>query len=158
MTQLSRRIDKALLGLAGEYAVASEICRRGYHAQITFGRWKNTDVLAVNLANGKTVLIEVKTKQGKEWPNVKGVKGSNRVQVLVDYKGKSLLERPDFYVLNEDFWRKYIEKIKSELKEIKETSDRIIPIWSDGYKGVVLKPKDVKEYKERWDIIEKLLT
>ena len=61
------RIEKALLGLAGEYIVASEICRRGYHAQITFGRWKNTDVLAVNLTNGKTVLIEVKTKQGREW-------------------------------------------------------------------------------------------
>ena len=70
MLQLPKRIDKALLGLAGEYAVASEICRRGYHAQITFGRWKNTDVLAMNLANGKAVLIEVKTRQGDEWPSV----------------------------------------------------------------------------------------
>ena len=80
--QLPKRIDKALLGLAGEYAVASEICRRCYHAQITFGRRKKTDVVAVNLDNGKVVLIEVKTKQGKEWPSVKGIKGPNRVQIL----------------------------------------------------------------------------
>ena len=69
------RIEKSLLGLAGEYLVAGEICRRGYHAQITFGRWKNTDILAVNLANGNTVLVEVKSKQGREWPNIKESKG-----------------------------------------------------------------------------------
>jgi len=156
--QLPKRIDKALLGLAGEYAVASEICRRGCHAQITFGRWKNTDVLAVNLANGKAVLIEVKTKQGDEWPSVKGVKGSNRVQILVDYKGKSLFERPDFYILDEGFWRNYIEKIKGELKEVIETVDRIVLVWPDEYRGVALKPGDIKEYKEQWRIMEGLLS
>ena len=77
---------------------------------------------------------------------------------MVDYRGKSLLERPDFYILDEGFWRKYIEKIKNELKEVKETSDRIIPVWPDGYEGVALKPEDVKEYRERWDIIEKMLS
>ena len=155
---MSRKIDKALLGLAGEYAVASEICRRGYQAQITFGRWKNTDVIAINLSNGKAVLIEVKTKQRKEWPSVKGIKGSNRVQVLVDYHDKSLLERPDFYILNKDFWRAFIAKIRSKLKEVIETEEAIIPVWPDGYKGVVLKPEDVKEYKEKWNIIEELLS
>jgi len=135
------KVNKTLLGLAGEYIVASEICRRGFHAQITFGRWKNTDILAVNLANGKTVLVEVKTKQGKEWPNVKGVKGSNRVQVLVDFRDKGLTERPDFYIIDEGFWRKHLEKIKNELKEVIETEDQIIPIYPDGWKGTSLKSK-----------------
>ncbi len=151
------RIEKSLLGLAGEYLVAGEICRRGYHAQITFGRWKNTDILAVNLANGNTVLVEVKSKQGREWPNIKGIKGEKRVQILVDFKGKSLLERPDFYIIDESFWRKYLEKIKNKLKEIIETEDRIIPVWPDGWKGVSLRPEDVEEYKERWDILENKL-
>ena len=151
------KIDKSLIGLAGEYAVASELCRRGFHAQITYGRWKNTDVVAVNLENGKTVLVEVKTKQGKQWPAVKGIKGSNRVQILVDYEGKSLRERPDFYILDEDFWKDYINKIKDKLKEIKEERDQIIPIFPDGYKGVVLSPGDVEARRERWDIIEKKL-
>jgi hypothetical protein len=151
------RIDKALLGLAGEYAVASEICRRGYHAQITFGRWKNTDILAVNLANEKTVLIEVKTKQGREWPAVRGVKGPNRVQVLVDYRGKGLRDRPDFYVIDESFWRTYIAKNREKFRDVIETEDRIVPVWPDGYRGAVLRPEDVEDYRERWDIIESML-
>ncbi|MCD6300686.1 MAG: hypothetical protein J7L82_01285 [Staphylothermus sp.] len=151
------RIEKSLLGLAGEYLVAGEICRRGYHAQITFGRWKNTDILAVNLANGNTILVEVKSKQGREWPNVKGSKGKKRIQILVDFKGKGLLERPDFYIIDEGFRRKYLEKIKNKLKEIIETEEQIIPVWPDGWKGVSLRPEDVKEYKERWDILENKL-
>ncbi len=151
------RIEKSLLGLAGEHLVAGEICRRGYHAQITFGRWKNTDILAVNLVNGNTVLVEVKSKQGREWLNVKGIKGKKRIQILVDFKGKDLLERPDFYIIDESFWRKYLEKIKDKLKEIIETEDRIIPVWPDGYRGVVLRSEDVKKYKERWDILENKL-
>ena len=147
------KILKSVLGLAGEYAVASEICRRGFHAQITFGRWKNTDVLAVNIDNGKTVLVEVKTKQGREWPGVKGIKGKNRVQILVDFQGKSDLDRPDFYILDEDFWKKYLNNIRGDLKELREDENRYIPIWPDNYRGVVLRVEDVRNYKERWDIL-----
>ena len=152
------RIPKPVLGLAGEYAVASEICRRGYHAQITFGRWKNTDILAVNLTSGRTVLVEVKSKQGKVWPSVKGIKGYNRVQVLVDYRGKEFLERPDFYVLDERFWRSYIEEVRGRLKEVREDETRIIHVWPDGYEGVALKPEEIEEYRERWGILEEKLS
>ncbi len=76
---------------------------QGFHAQITYGKWKNTNVIAVNIENGKVILVEVKTKQGREWPAVKGVKGFNRIQILVDYEGKDPLERPDFYILDKDF-------------------------------------------------------
>ncbi len=51
----------------------------------------------------------------------------------------------------------YIEGIKSKLKEVKETSDRIIPIWPDGWKGTAIRPNDIKDYRERWDIIEERL-
>ncbi len=151
------RVDRALLGLAGEYAVASELCRRGFHAQITFGRWKNTDVVAVNVGNGRAVLIEVKAKQGSEWPRVVGVRGFNRVQILVDYENKDLLERPDFYILDEGFWRRYVEKIGSKLKAVVEAGDRIIPVWPGGWRGTSIKPGDVKEYRERWELVEKRL-
>ena len=31
--------------MAGEYAVASELCRRGHYAQLTLGHHKKTDLL-----------------------------------------------------------------------------------------------------------------
>jgi hypothetical protein len=33
------------IGLAGEYAVAAELCRRGFYAQLTLGHHKKTDLL-----------------------------------------------------------------------------------------------------------------
>jgi len=113
------RIDKTVLGLAGEYAVASELCRRGFFAQITYGRWKNTDIIAVNPAKGKTVLIEVKSKQGAEWPSINGIRGSNRFQVLVDYERviQGHQKRPDFYILDESFWNKYVDRMIRECRK-----------------------------------------
>lgn len=151
------KLDKALLGLAGEYAVAYEICRRGFHAQITFGRWKNTDILAVNVKNGKTVLIEVKSKQGREWPGVKGIVGRSRLQIFVDFEGKGLYERPDFYIVDEGFWRDFTEKIRNKLKTIIVEEGRIIHVWPDNYKGTSLKAEDLMEYKEKWNILVRCL-
>lgn len=54
------------------------------------------------------------------------------------------MERPDFYIIVEDSWRKYLEDIKSKLKEIIEVRERVIPIWLDNWRGISLRPKDVK--------------
>jgi hypothetical protein len=39
------KLSKESVGLAGEYAVASELCRRGHYAQLTLGSHKKTDIL-----------------------------------------------------------------------------------------------------------------
>ena len=38
------KISKEFLGLAGEYAVASELCKRGLYAQLTLGHHKSTNL------------------------------------------------------------------------------------------------------------------
>ena len=152
------KIPKEILGLAGEYAVASEICRRGFFAQIAYGRWKNVDVLAVNPDNGKTVLVEVKTKQDREWPAVKGIKGSNRLLILVDFENKNESERADFYILDENDWQEYLKKYILNSKNFDRLENGYIPVWQDGYKGTSVRPEQVMEHKERWDKLIKILT
>ena len=39
------KLSSELLSLAGEYAVASELCRRGLYSQLTLGHHKRTDIL-----------------------------------------------------------------------------------------------------------------
>jgi len=39
------KINKDILGLAAEFAVASELCRRNIYAQLTLGLRKRTDIL-----------------------------------------------------------------------------------------------------------------
>jgi len=148
-------IDKQLLGLAGEYAVASEICRRGFYAQVV--RWKDFDILAINpKETSKFCKIEVKSKISREWPSVKGLKPNdeNSLLIFVDYNNKSEHERPDFYVMDSGDWQEFLSKHIKGHPKLDKIEDGYIPVWKDGYKGTVIKPEQIAEYKERWDKLE----
>lgn len=102
-------ISREILGLAAEFAVASELCRRGIYAQLTLGNRKTTDLL-VDAEGGRMIRIQVKAKQKRQWPALKGVSGTGIALVLVDYERKQLQERPDFYVLVPADWRALVRR------------------------------------------------
>jgi hypothetical protein len=54
-------IAKENLGLAAEFAVASELCRRNMYAQLTMGTHKRTDILI----EGKSRMLSIQVK-GKQ--------------------------------------------------------------------------------------------
>jgi hypothetical protein len=153
---LKTNIEKSLLGIAGEYAVASELCRRGVYAQLTLGNRKKVDLLV----DGSAALarLEVKTKQGGAWPGVKGIAPSDGLKflVLVDLQDKGTGLKPDFYVIGPSEWRPFLEKkLKDSLVsgKVKINEDNM-PLFQNGYKGTVIKPKEVSDFKDRWDKIE----
>jgi hypothetical protein len=148
-------LKKENLSMAGEYAVASEICRRNFYAQITLGRLKRTDILVYNPETGKELRIEVKAKQGREWPGVKGINDNQSLLIFVDFENKKSTERPDFYILDANDWHNLIKKLKPKLKEL---IDGYIPKWKDGYVGTSVRPNQINQHKERWDKVEQLLT
>jgi hypothetical protein len=55
---LTLKISKSALGLAAEFAVASELCRRNIYAQLTLGHQKRTDLLIFS-EDDKLLRIEV---------------------------------------------------------------------------------------------------
>jgi len=146
------KIDKQTLGLAAEYALASELCRRDIYAQLTLGYHKRADILAET--ENSMLKIQVKAKQGREWPGVRGISGTNVILVLVDYKKKDQFERPDFYILNEKDWNDFLNKKLKENKNSLNLDDNGVPMWSDGYRGIGIKIEDIEKYKERWDEFE----
>jgi hypothetical protein len=150
-------LDKNELSLAGEYAVASELCRRKMYAQVTLGNLKKTDILVLNPNTQKMVTIEVKSKQIKVWGNIKGIKGKNTFFVFVDYFQKGN-ERPDFYILAQDDWIDYCKKWSGSGCTI--TKDNC-PTWrnKDGtvWKGAEIKVDRIVDCKEKWDKIGKML-
>jgi hypothetical protein len=151
---------KETLGLSAEYAVASELCRRGIYAQLTLGNRKRTDLL-LDVDCGRMLRVQVKAKQGREWPAVKGVFGSGIVLVLVDFERKTVRERPDFYILTPAYWRNFIriEMIKSGMVERGEVvlSDELVPTYRDGWVGTSLRTSHVDRHKEKWEKFDKLL-
>ncbi len=84
--------------------------------------------------------------------------------VLVDYAGKTDMERPDFYVLTLDDWLAYVRNLveKYPNKGIELDSDNC-PIWTshikDGkpYKGSGINVRDVVQHLEKWKKIIRLL-
>jgi hypothetical protein len=150
-----------MVGVAAEFAVASELGRRDIYAQPTFGHLKRTDLLVFgDDADRRPIRIEVKGKQSKQWPNCRGIADSHSILVLVDFQGKKDTERPDFYVLTADDWLAFVKR------EIRKRPDRRIeldsdhcPVWTTQikggkpYRGMGVENKDVAEHKEAWDKI-----
>ena len=101
-------IPKEMVSLAAEFAVASELCRRGLYAQLTLGNKKRTDLLVHDEETNNFLRIEVKGKQTREWPGCKGIYGKNVMMVFVDYMNKKESERADFFVLTVEDWRELV--------------------------------------------------
>lgn len=158
-------MEKGILGLAGEYAVASEICRRNYYAQITLGRLKRTDILVYNTETDKELRIEVKAKQKRDWPGIRGVISKQVLLIFVDFQNKKENERPDFYILDADDWQNHLQNYVVNRPGIEKLIDGFIPLWKKRksetkkkkYIGVSVRPKQIIQHKERWGKLDELL-
>lgn len=153
------KIPRSTLSIAAEFAVASELGRRGIYAQPTLGLQKRTDLL-IFAEDGKLLRLEVKGKQSSQWPNCKGIFGDNVVMVLVDFAGKTEQERPDFYVLSERDWLEFLHLEIDKRPEKKIIIDEHnVPIWTtqikngQPYRGIGVTVKDVAVHKEKWQKI-----
>lgn len=157
-------ISRECISLAGEFAVASELCRRGIYAQLTFGNRKRTDILIMK-ENNQFIKIEVKAKQGPSWPNCRGIYGDDVFLVFVDFAKRDKHERPGFYILDSHEWlglvRNKIEKHQSKNPNKKiEINSENVPVWTTElnkygkpYMGLGIHPKSIQEYKDKWDKI-----
>jgi hypothetical protein len=163
--QLENR-SKESVGLAGEYAVASELCRRGHYAQLTLGHHKKTDLL-VEIKSGPSRLIfrrvSVKSKSGIAWPKVTGISDKGDVLIFVDFKGKEENEKPDFYVLDVEAWKKVVnlkhKQSKNKGSKIdKKTNTLYWDPWEGnekGWRGCTVRVQDVTNCKEQWKNVDK---
>ena len=148
------KMEKETIGLAGEYAVASELCKRGFYAQLTLGHHKKTDLLVEG--GQKLFRVSVKSKQGYEWPNVRGIWEEGDLIVLVDFKDKKLNDRPDYYVLAVDDWKKVTKKLmrkKGQGAKIDETNTLYWDPWKGypkGWRGCPISVAEAREYKDCW--------
>jgi len=162
------KIDKNILGVAGEFAVAAELCRRNIYAQPTFGNQKRMDLLAFGPA-GEMLRLEVKTKQGGVWSNCRGIHGAGVFLVFVDFAGKEADARPDFYVLSAAEWRE-VALAEMGRYETKHPERRVIlgednvlrlpdEVNAQGheYCGVGVHPEYVTSYREAWHKVQEAL-
>jgi hypothetical protein len=161
------KIDKYHLSLAGEYRVASELLKRNLNATVTFGNAKSADVVAYG-DNRKTIIIEVKTSQQKNFVTGFYNKYENAKQ-----------EHPDFWILlqvkvdiSNNFSERFFIISHDELSVIQAGRNRAYRLkhgditenqkltWEDHYRltteahgvdNVLL--TDVEKFENKWDKI-----
>jgi hypothetical protein len=145
-----KKLSAELLSLVGEYAVASELCRRGVYSQLTLGNHKRTDILVEK--DNVLVSVQVKTKQTKEWPGVSGHPHS--ILVLVDIAGKAQDQRPDFYILNFDDWKAVVTEAQVRLPRIHvDEHYHVTYPPPDRWTGLNLKVENIAAFKDQWEKI-----
>lgn len=165
---MPRQLARTMLSLAAEYAVASELCSRGIYAQLTLGNQKKTDILVFSEA-GHVARLEVKAKQGSDWPNCRGISGPKVFLVFVDYQHREPGQRPDFFVLAVKDWRKVLERRVAEIKARNPKkriaiTDENVSVFEDqigrsgkAYQGMSIRPSDLSSYRERWDKVARTI-
>lgn len=158
------RIDKSILGVAGEFAVAAELCRRNIYAQLTLGNQKRVDLLTLS-RTGRFLKIEVKAKQDREWPGVKGLPPGNGFLVFVDFAAKRENDRPDFFILSPDDWyvvatrriAEYQSKHPGRSAHLNEANCPVHPeeVNAHGkpFQGCSIRVGDIEQYREAWSKI-----
>ena len=163
------KIEKSILGVAGEFAVASELCRRNIYAQLTLGNMKRADLLVYSEI-GRMARVEVKSKQGRDWPNCKGIYGENVFLVFVDFEHKTDNERPEFYVLSVADWQQtvdlgakfYCKKHPNRRAKVDEENCLILPdeVNKNGqpYKGLGVRPEHISIHLGAWTKIRDFLS
>lgn len=153
-------ILKETLALAAEFAVASELCRRGLYAQLTLGNKKRTDLLIHDDETNSFLRIEVKAKQGRVWPSCKGIYGENVMLVFVDYTNKNERERPGFFVLTIEDWKLLVTEVAKQHPNDACVNDRNFLVFRQRllkngkpHEGMAVQVAMIENCRERWDKI-----
>ena len=159
--------DKNYRGSASQFFVAGELCRRGHVAVVTMGNTPNTDILCSNAEGTRFVHIQVKTYvPGNKTVSV-GKKaeryfGENFIWVLGGIPKPDSPHPFEYYIIPSKEVSKNVEEAHSSWltapgkkgQEHNDSNVRAINLPP----GKSLSGWSIAEYKNRWDIIEKLLT
>lgn len=152
-------VNPTEMNRAAKEAVVDKLAKNGF--AISNQEWlKRGKDIIVN-RDGLSFNIRVHSKRNKDWPNCKGVSGSNSFLVLVDYESIGITGKPSFYILSEKEWISTIhavvgDRIKKGTIAINEEN---VPVWLDQplsngkgfYSGIGLKNRDVASHKDKWN-------
>jgi len=155
-------IQKSILGIAGEFAVAAELCRRNIYAQLTLGNLKRVDLLTMS-QQGQLLKIEVKAKQSRTWANIKGISAADGFLVFVDFANRSDTTRPDFFILTAEDWLRLATAHVSEYNRRKNASLKAyvdqencpvypteITSYGKPYRGCSVRLQTIAQHHEAW--------
>jgi len=147
------KIEKTMIGLAGEMRVCAELMKKGYQASITHGNAKATDILIYGEGNC-FLRVEVKTSlNGKRFVTGYYPKYTDPKKIHPDIwvfylPDKNLSSNGDrFFIAT----HKQVGLIQLDVNKGNKT------LKGKGCDNIPLKLLELKDVEEKWDIIHQML-
>lgn len=147
------KLETELVGLAGEYFVAAQLCQRGLYAQLTLGNHKSVDIL-VESPRGAIYRVSVKTKTGAQWMKVRGIHARNELMVFVDLANH--VQNPPVYVLSTREWRMVARGMARRKEDARFDSKTNTVFWPPskgypkGWHGCSVSVRDIQRFRGNW--------
>ena len=157
---------------SAQFFVAGELCRRDLVAVVTMGNTPNTDILCSNAEGTKFVHIQVKTYVPGNATVTVGTKaeknyGKKFIWVLAGIPTANMSEDFEYYIIPSNVMSKNISLAHlqwlDDSNKISERNPRANTRNQNNVRTASIPPNAsysgwrIDKYKNRWDIIEKLL-
>lgn len=165
----SSQVERRLLQLAGEYAVAAQMALHGWHASPTVGNFPEVDLVAYKPATGKRVTVQVKTARKRGWPvgtfkwppdeySVEGIVERADVYVFVHLPEQGS-RKAEFFVIEPERLKELCEKVVAKTKPTsgKKGGKRLLSVDKDWWQKTA--PEAWEEFvsrKDRWDLLDEV--
>ena len=155
-----------LIGMAGVYYVAAELCRRGYIALPTSRNLRAFDLIVMDQETGRSVGVEVKTREPRKGEKVqfKVIQATGESILYGDALEKRIKscyvfvclppeEQPTFYIVpRDDVVRLVKESVKYYFETRKHPRKTREQILKSRYPvGPYLEL--LKKYKDKWELL-----
>jgi hypothetical protein len=158
-----------LVGQTGEYLVAAELSRRGLIATTFTGNVPDYDIIASN-EDGKHISVQVKASSGSSWQfgDITRycrivLKGHHQVvgplrrapvqRLVVVFVALETRGQDRYYILT---WRMLRDLLVKHHRSFLGKHGGIRPQKWDSLHSAI-KEKDLEPYRNRWDIVERML-
>jgi len=146
-------VNRQQVGRAGEHFVAAELHRRGAYAVTFAGNMPETDILAADAAQTRTVFIQVKTKAKGDWQTStsrgrrrRSDPDERRFWVFVDLGP----DAPSCYIVPE--WWIQNEIYRTHEAYLDRQPDRQRPITPGSTHSKVTKTR-IAKWQNRWELL-----
>ena len=159
----SNGANKIAQGNAAQLLVASELNRRGWSAAVTLGNAPHVDVLCSNECGTKFVFVQVKSFHLRSKSCTVGAKAENTYADNFFWVIVGLSDEPDvqddFFVVPAQKMAKSITRLHKEWlaapgrsgKQHNDNTIRKVCVGKRKYEY------DISQWKNRWDLVEKVL-
>ena len=154
------QLSKTLVGLAGEFLVAGQLCLRGYVASLTLKNYPGVDIFALNPRTSKQVAIQVKTikvSPGRRTPATAYPQGAYFIHESVDehpdrpfvFVAIASLDQVDYFIvpglsvadISERERQQYLDHARSTGRTVSEAQPRMTSLQS------------LSPFKDRWELL-----